>query len=87
MRAHPIESKIGPNFVNSHGQNRTQLTFYGSLDFNQLCGLDLDGRGTYTSDGIDKICTALKVNSTLQSLRYDFNPKFGPNFVSSHGQS
>ena len=32
------------------------------------------GFGTYTAEGIDKICEALKVNSTLQSLRYDLNP-------------
>ena len=50
------------------------IPMYGSLDDNQLCGLDSRGRGTYTAEGITKLCDALKVNSlkvnsTLISLR------------------
>ena len=27
---------------------------------NQLCGLDEDGKGTYTAEGITKLCEGLK---------------------------
>ncbi len=43
--------------------------FLRSLDRNQLCGLDDDGEGTYTAEGIIAIAEMLKVNSTLQSIR------------------
>ena len=39
----------------------------GSLAGNQLCGLDYDGNGTYTTEGITKLCEGLK-GSTLTSL-------------------
>ena len=39
------------------------------LDNNQLCGLDMFGRGTYTAEGIIAISEMLKVNRTLQSVR------------------
>ena len=32
----------------------------GSLEDNQLCGVDWEGKGTYTADGITKLCEALK---------------------------
>ena len=41
-----------------------------SLANNQLCGVDYLGRGTYTADGINALCEALKGNSTLTSLKY-----------------
>ena len=41
-----------------------------SLDFNQLCGLDDYGRGTYDAEGITKIAEMLKSNTTLQSIRW-----------------
>ena len=34
--------------------------FLGSLGNNQLCGLDERGRGTYTAEGITKLCDGLK---------------------------
>ena len=34
---------------------------------NQLCGLDSSGRGTYTAEGITKLCEALK-GSAVTSL-------------------
>ena len=42
--------------------------FLGSLAENQLCGLDGDGRGTYTPEGITKLCEALK-GSAVTSLK------------------
>ena len=39
------------------------------LNNNQLCGLDLDGDGTYTAEGIIKLSDALKVNKSLTLLR------------------
>ena len=39
----------------------------GSLAGNQLCGLDYDGNGTYTTEGITKLCEGLK-GSALTSL-------------------
>ena len=41
----------------------------GSLDNNMLCGLDRDGDGTYTAQGITKITEMLKTNTTLTSIR------------------
>jgi hypothetical protein len=38
-----------------------------SLDRNMLCGLDFMGEGTYTSEGITKLCEALK-GSAVTSL-------------------
>ena len=35
---------------------------------NQLCGLDFMGNGTYTSEGITKLCEALK-GSAVTSLK------------------
>jgi len=39
-----------------------------SLANNQLCGLDRQGNGTYTSEGITKLCEALK-GSSVTSLK------------------
>ena len=39
-----------------------------SLGHNQLCGLDRMGDGTYTSEGITKLCKALK-GSAVTSLK------------------
>ena len=44
---------------------------HGSLDRNQLCGLDVMGRGTYTADGINALCEGLK-SSGITSLRCAF---------------
>jgi hypothetical protein len=38
------------------------------LDSNQLCGLDGDGKGEYTTEGITKLCEGLK-GSSVTSLR------------------
>ena len=35
---------------------------------NQLCGLDHNGRGTYTAEGINKLCEGLK-GSAVTSLK------------------
>ena len=40
----------------------------GSLGNNQLCGLNKDGDGTYTTNGITKLCEGLK-GSAVTSLR------------------
>ena len=40
----------------------------GSLDSNQLCGVNLSGRGTYTTQGITKLCEGLK-GSAVTSLK------------------
>ena len=39
-----------------------------SLANNQLCGLDLFGKGTYTAQGITKLCEGLK-GSAVTSLK------------------
>ena len=71
-----LNPTFGPNFVSSHGQIELNLPYCGSLDSNQLCGINVIGQGTYTSEGIDKICEALRVNSTLQFIRYKcFEPQ------------
>ena len=40
----------------------------GSLGFNQLCGVDRQGRGTYTTEVITKLCEGLK-GSAVTSLK------------------
>ena len=39
----------------------------GPYGFNQLCGLDFSGNGTYTTEGITKLCEGLK-GSAVTSL-------------------
>ena len=41
---------------------------------NQLCGLDHRGHGTYTTEGITKLCEALK-GSAVTSLECAAAPK------------
>ena len=41
---------------------------HGRLAFNQLCGFDDRGRGTYTAEGITKLCEGLK-GSAVTSLK------------------
>ena len=45
-----------------------------SLANNQICGLDEYGRGTYTAEGITKLCEALK-ESAVTSLKCATRPK------------
>ena len=40
----------------------------GSLGYNQLCGLNANGNGTYTAEGITKLCEGLK-GSAVTSLK------------------
>jgi predicted double-glycine peptidase len=39
-----------------------------NLSYNQLCGLDYFGRGTYTAEGITAVADALRVNAALTSI-------------------
>ena len=48
--------------------------FLGSLANNHLCGIDSRGRGTYTAEGITKLCEALK-GSAVTSLECAAAPK------------
>ena len=48
--------------------------FLGSLAGNQLCGLDEWTRGTYTAEGITKLCEALK-GSAVTSLKCAATPE------------
>ena len=43
----------------------TTHTHPGSLDNNQLCGVDKYGRGTYTVEGISKLCEGLKGSAVI----------------------
>lgn len=47
------------------------------LAYNLLCGLDENGRGTYTAEGITAIADALRVNSSLTSLDLENNQLCG----------
>ena len=49
----------------------------GSLAVNQLCGIDHRGRGTYTAEGITKLCEALK-GSAMTSLECAAAPECSP---------
>ena len=46
----------------------TATPHIGSLDGNQLCGINKYGDGTYTTEGITKLCEGLK-GSSVTSLR------------------
>ena len=46
----------------------------GSLVGNQLCGLNYLGNGTYTTEGITKLCEALK-GSAVTSLKCAASPE------------
>ena len=41
---------------------------FSSLAHNKLCGLDFQGHGTYTTEGITKLCEGLK-GSAVTSLK------------------
>ena len=41
-----------------------------SLADNALCGVNKYGDGTYTTEGINALCDALKGNNTITSLKY-----------------
>ena len=49
------------------------LSLQLDLSYNQLCGIDLNGHGTYTAEGIQAIANALKGNGSLTSLDARFN--------------
>ena len=42
----------------------------GSLAGSQICGVDRNGNGEYTAEGINALCEALKSTTTLTSLKY-----------------
>ena len=42
----------------------------GSLANNAICGLSTNVHGSYTVEGINALCDALRGNSTLTSLKY-----------------
>ena len=48
-----------------------------NLSYNQLCGLDRDGCGTYTAEGITAIADALRVNGGLTSINLSENQLCG----------
>ena len=41
-----------------------------SVASNVLCGIDFYGNGTYTTEGINALCEALKSTTTLTTLKY-----------------
>ena len=43
------------------------------LSWNQLCGLELLGRGTYNAEGIKAIADALRVTGSLTSINLAWN--------------
>ena len=38
------------------------------LSLNQLCGIDRDGKGTYTAEGIKALADGLRVNGSLTKI-------------------
>ena len=48
-------------------------TSLGSLTFNELCGLDINGQGTYTIEGINKLSLGLN-GSAVTSLKCATTP-------------
>ena len=52
-----------------HPLDCTILSPSRSLANNALCGVHESGRGTYTAEGIYKLCEAIKASNTLTSLK------------------
>ena len=46
-----------------------------------ICGINKDGSGTYTAEGIDALCEALKSTTTLTSLKYASQLESIPTFA------
>ena len=63
-----------------------RLSLARSLSENALCGLNYQGEGTYTTEGIVAISEMLKVNTTLQSIRCARTCSVSLTGVSSHCQ-
>ena len=55
-------------FLSMPLDTRRPHPYLHSLGSNRLCGLEADGYGTYTSEGITKLCEGLK-GSSVTSLR------------------
>jgi hypothetical protein len=55
----------------------TLLLSHGSLACNELCGLDYQGCGIYTTEGINKLCEALK-GSAVTALKCASAPQCPP---------
>jgi len=53
------------------------MVFQLDISNNQLCGLNEDGRGTYTAEGITAIANALRVNGALTSINLSDNKMCG----------
>ena len=47
----------------------------GSLAENVLCGIGRFGGGSYTAEGINALCEALKSTTTLTTLKYVVQPR------------
>ena len=58
---------VAPALVPGPAGTHPTLTLARSLRNNQLCGLDYDGRGTYTTEGVTKLCEGL-MGSAVTSL-------------------
>jgi hypothetical protein len=66
------------------------IVFQLNISNNRLCGLDEDGRGTYTAEGITAIADALCVNGALTSLDLSSNQlcgldRYGPGTYTAEG--
>ena len=57
------------HFVRHGPVNKCTFPAPGSLAENCLCGVDDNGDGTYTVEGINKLSEAIKASTTLTSLK------------------
>ena len=62
--ARPQRSTVAPAHLSDPAGTPTLAR---SVSSNQLCGIDREGRGTYTIEGITKLCEGLK-GSAVTSL-------------------
>ena len=65
-------------------RNALCLFVVRSLADNALCGIKY-GRGTYTAEGVNALCEALKSTTTLTSLNLDENQLTGPRGTNMSG--
>ena len=58
---------VAPAFVPGPAGNHPILTLARRLGYNELCGIGDEGDGTYTTEGVTKLCEELR-GSAITSL-------------------
>ena len=73
MAAWPVCNQPPPQVIACVSAPIDTLLLPGSLDNNTLCGINESGKGTYTTEGIAKLCEAVQ-GSAVTSLKCATTP-------------